>query len=277
MVKDSIDSNIAKQTENPFSLSKIIFLCSNSIHFVALYCCLRLQNHLNNKKKNKCNFDILSIYFQSPMTPVILTSQPTFSIGGDSGEISLIGSLDFEQTKQYRLLVVATDQGAQTSLSANMTLTVKVKDVNDNSPEFTRPLYEMRVPENVGLGFKVGTVLATDADSDNNKRVSYSLKAADDSAVGTSVRYDGSTFGIGSVDGVIWTRDTLNRELRDSYELLVEAADHGSPEPRTATARVRILVEDVNDNWPKFSRSEYRFSIRENLEHDTFVGRVMAT
>ena len=192
-----------------------------------------------------------------------------FSIGADSGEISLTGTLDFEKTREYRLLVVATDQGSS-PLSANMTLTVRVKDVNDNSPEFTRTVYEMRVPENVVLGFKVGTVLATDADSDNNKRVSYSLRGADNDAAA------GNTFGIGSVDGVIWTRDALDRELRDSYQLVVEAADHGSPKPRTATARVRILVEDVNDNWPEFSRSEYRFSVQENLEHDTFVGKVTA-
>ena len=48
-----------------------------------------------------------------------------------------------------------------------------VLNVNDNPPEFSEETYEFDIPENVGGGSRVGTVMATDGDRDI---ITYSLE-----------------------------------------------------------------------------------------------------
>lgn len=50
--------------------------------------------------------------------------------------------------------------------------------------------------------------------------------------------------------GEIKTLEQLDREETESFELLVEALDHGSPR-RSAQALVKITVDDVIDESPK--------------------------
>merc|ERR1719483_941080 len=97
--------------------------------------------------------------------------------------------------------------------------------------------YNFQVDENVGIGHVIDQVSATDQDSEHNGRISYSF---------VDNKY-ASNFGISLVEGKIWTRDYLDRETHDLYELVVKAVDHGSPLQRSATVSVTIIVSDVND------------------------------
>nr|QXG07830.1 dachsous-like protein [Tritia obsoleta] len=192
-----------------------------------------------------------------------------FQIDRVTGEVFLRGSLDYEQRQAYELVVVAEDQGTGSGghLSASMTLTVNVKDVNDNRPVFSRQVYDFYVSEDEPIGFKFGNVTALDADSEHNGRVSYSLQES---------RYL-SVFTIFTVQGVLSTRQRLDRESQDLYTLTVVATDHGTPQPLSATASIRVHVRDTNDNDPEFSRAEYKFSIPENRPRGTRIGQVTAS
>lgn len=83
------------------------------------------------------------------------------------------------------------------------------------------------------------------------------------------------TFGIYSNSGWIYLRDAVDRETRDRYELTVIASDNGSPQLLVKT-RVTINVLDANDNDPRFLKDFYDFSIEENRQRGTVVGRVVA-
>lgn len=190
----------------------------------------------------------------------------TFSIDQNEGQITLIKKLDYELETRYELVVIAEDMGTPISLSANMTLTVNVKDVNDNAPYFDRKVYNFYVSENVPASHTIDVVQALDPDSDHNGRISYTFK---------DNRYK-SLFGISPIKGTVWTRGKLDRELHEVYELTVEAVDHGSPHPLSASAMVRIYVTDMNDNEPVFSMNYYRFEIAENLKSGTMCGKVLA-
>ncbi|KAH9495210.1 hypothetical protein Btru_015666 [Bulinus truncatus] len=194
------------------------------------------------------------------------TMSNTFLIDSITGRITLAKSIDYELAQKYLLVIIAADLGTPQSLSANMTLTVKVKDVNDNAPEFDRAAYFFSVSEDVPLGTNVDQVNATDRDSGNNKKITFSFIES---------RYS-YMFGISPLTGQIWTREPLDREIHDHYEFTIKAVDHGSPQLST-TVLVRINVTDVNDNEPVFTREEYRFSITENLLPNSFVGQVIAT
>jgi hypothetical protein len=57
-------------------------------------------------------------------------------------------------------------------------LQVIVTDVNDNAPLFSQQSYYQVVPENASPGTSVLTVRATDADTGDNAKITYSLGAS---------------------------------------------------------------------------------------------------
>ena len=54
-------------------------------------------------------------------------------------------------------------------------------------------------------------------------------------------------------DGVIASQMVLDRESVNNYTLIITATDGGMPQPRSATANVTILINDENDNSPRFT------------------------
>ena len=68
----------------------------------------------------------------------------------------------------------------------------------------------------------------------------------------------------------------LDRESRDAYALTLLAIDGGSP-ARSASVRVRINVDDVNDNAPSFSASsQYETTVTENQPISSSILQVHA-
>ena len=55
-----------------------------------------------------------------------------FEVNEENGEISLIGNIDFEESRNYKINVLASDEGG---LTDSCKLIVDVQDVNDNKPE----------------------------------------------------------------------------------------------------------------------------------------------
>ncbi|KAL8616761.1 hypothetical protein ACOMHN_017798 [Nucella lapillus] len=191
-----------------------------------------------------------------------------FDIDELSGEVYVRAEMDYERHHRYEVVIVAEDQGTSGGhLSSSMTLTVSVKDVNDNHPVFSERVYDFYVSEDRPIGFEFGNVSATDADSDHNGRISYSLEASPYLSV----------FGIFTVQGVLSLRDNVDRESQDLYTLTVVATDHGTPQPLSSMANIRIHINDTNDNDPEFSRSEYKFSILENQPRGSHIGQITAT
>ncbi|KAM4808661.1 protocadherin-7 isoform 2-T2 [Rhinophrynus dorsalis] len=169
--------------------------------------------------------------------------------------------LDYENVKEYNVIIVAVDSGSP-SLSSNNSLLVKVGDTNDNPPVFSQAVVEVAFPENNILGERVATVLATDADSGKNAEIAYSL---DPSMAGI--------FSIHPDTGDITVNIVLDREQMDRYEFKVVAKDKGVPGLQ-GTATVVVQVADKNDNEPKFMQDVFTFYIKENLQPNSPVGMV---
>ena len=88
----------------------------------------------------------------------------TFNIDAVSGLITTKSTLDYETKKLYKYSVTATDKGTSPH-TATTTVTVNIRDVNDNTPAFTGSPYNTTVNEDVSIGTSVKTVSATDDDS----------------------------------------------------------------------------------------------------------------
>ncbi|KPP76886.1 protocadherin Fat 4-like [Scleropages formosus] len=177
-----------------------------------------------------------------------------FSIGTVDGNVRLVSELDREELSNYTLTIVATDKG-EPALSAIMDVTVIVLDVNDNTPSFSQNIYDIEIEENTLTGTDVLQVSATDADEGTNGQIRFSIS-------GGSANGD---FRIDSVTGMISVVKHLDREIKSSYSLVVQATDRGSNQ-RTDRATVNIVLLDVNDCAPVFELSPYTVSVKENMK-----------
>ncbi|XP_053840444.1 protocadherin-15 isoform X8 [Vidua macroura] len=179
--------------------------------------------------------------------------QQVFNLSQSSGLLALGKPLDRESTDRYILIVTASDGRPDGTSTA--TVNIVVTDVNDNGPVF-----DMFLPKNLSVQEEeanafVGQVRATDADAGVNGQVHYSLANFN------------NLFRITS-NGSIYTAVKLNREVRDYYELIVEATD-GAVDPRRSTLTLAIKVLDIDDNSPVFTNTSYTVCVPENLPPGT--------
>nr|XP_012788773.1 unnamed protein product [Sorex araneus] len=88
------------------------------------------------------------------------------------------GALDREQVSQYNVTITATDSG-KPPLSASRSVTLDIRDVNDNAPVFQQASYVVHVDENNPPGASIAQVSASDPDLGANGHVSYAIVASD--------------------------------------------------------------------------------------------------
>ena len=171
--------------------------------------------------------------------------------------------LDREQRTEFVVNIECLDNGRSPRSSVEH-LTVTIQDENDNAPVFSLNTYSADVLENGKPEMLVLTVSATDADAGRNSHFRYSLQPS-------MMEY----FAVDGSNGRITTRRPFDRESTDKMEFKVYAIDSGSPQ-LTGTANVVIRIADVNDEFPRFSRSHYEFEVPENGPEVTEVGYVTA-
>ena len=87
--------------------------------------------------------------------------------------------LDREQKERYTGWLIAIDGGSP-SRSGSLEIAIQVIDVNDNSPLFDKFSYTLTVQEDLPVGSVVLNVSATDADTGNNARITYSIQGSNE-------------------------------------------------------------------------------------------------
>jgi protocadherin Fat 1/2/3 len=84
--------------------------------------------------------------------------------------------LDAEKKPFYTLTVSAIDQGnTGTRKQSSAKVKINIEDRNDENPVFETPTMTVWVDENEPAGTIVAKVKATDADSNDNAYISYSI------------------------------------------------------------------------------------------------------
>ncbi|WKX99935.1 hypothetical protein Q1695_014644 [Nippostrongylus brasiliensis] len=159
-----------------------------------------------------------------------------FSINSATGELLVLAPLDREENTEHFLTVQAIDSGSP-RLSSTADIKITVLDENDNSPEFDQPYYVVHVLESARIGQTVLKVNAVDGDEGENAVIRYSI-------------LESSPFSIDKNTGEVRVASDLDRELADSYELTIQAADSGRYRRLKSSVRVTVIVDDENDNNP---------------------------
>ncbi|KAM4732124.1 protocadherin alpha-2-like isoform 3-T3 [Anableps anableps] len=175
-----------------------------------------------------------------------------FELHSETGEITLKGSLDYEETRAYEIRVQAKDQGTSPR-SAYAKLLIEVIDVNDNSPEISVTSLMTPVREDAQLGTIVALVTVSDKDGGNNSVTKCSLTGSGPFKLKSNYKNDYSLV----VDG------QLDRENISTHNVTITATDEGSP-PLSGIKVITVQVTDVNDNTPRFVEPIIYIYVKEN-------------
>ncbi|XP_062318494.1 neural-cadherin-like [Osmerus eperlanus] len=207
---------------------------------------------------------VLAISFQKQPISYSLLINPSslFSMQGETGEVGLTRTLDYESDQRRYLLMVRASEGGPGGLSSVTEIQVVITDENDCVPEFLQSIYSVDgVLETVTTATSLLQVLASDCDSGLNAELTYYTLSPD-----FSVSPHGTIFPAGRLD---------YERPNHLYEFVVMAVDSGE-EPQSGTATIRLRMANVNDEPPAFSQSDYRTFVSEDAGPNTLVATVLA-
>nr|XP_016848991.1 PREDICTED: protocadherin gamma-B1-like [Anolis carolinensis] len=154
------------------------------------------------------------------------------------------GPLDRESTPEYNISIRATDKGTP-PLSTDKIISLKISDINDNSPAFEKSSYIAFVSENNPSGFSIFHVRASDPDLERNGQIQYSLLTSNIQELPLS-----SYLSINSESGIIYAQRSFDYEQFQEFQIEVKAQDGGSS-PLSSTATVKVFILDQNDKSPQ--------------------------
>ncbi|KAF3698480.1 Cadherin-7 Precursor [Channa argus] len=192
-----------------------------------------------------------------------------FTINENTGDIHATKRLDREQQAYYILRAQARDRDTNLPIEPESEFIIKVQDINDNEPKFLNGPYTARVAEQAPVGTSVVTVVATDADDPtygNSAKLVYSILQGQ------------PYFSVEPKTGVIRTAlADLDREAQDRYLLVIQAKDMiGQIGGLSGTTSVTVILTDINDNPPRFTRKSYQFSVPESELVSVVVAKIKA-
>ncbi|NXD74323.1 PCDG7 protein, partial [Eolophus roseicapillus] len=186
-----------------------------------------------------------------------------FQLDSETGGISLMDNLDFEEISTHELQVQALD-GGELSDTAKIALTVT--DVNDNAPAISVRSSLSEITEDAPPGTVVALLHVQDRDSGANGEVRCSIGES------LPFRLEKSFEDYYRVV----TTGELDREKVSEYNVTVRAVDGGSP-VKESSAVVAMRVLDVNDNAPVFAEPRYSARLAENNAAGALVLTVRAS
>ncbi|XP_077988357.1 cadherin-23-like [Glandiceps talaboti] len=188
-----------------------------------------------------------------------------FSLSGN--DIIVNNALDHDVKDFYQIYYIISDQGTP-SLSSECSVSIEVQSVNDYAPVFSTSLDAVTVSEDVSLGTKIYTATATDDDTGLHGELQFIIISGNND----------TKFMIDEDDGDVRVVGLLDREIVDAYQLEIIVFDKGDTPEDTFndTMTLNIVIDDVNDNSPIFSKSLYTTSINENAAVSTSVEKVRA-
>ncbi|XP_053319427.1 protocadherin gamma-B4-like isoform X26 [Spea bombifrons] len=198
------------------------------------------------------------------------TKKKYFNINSENGNLYIIDRIDreaicgIEETCSLDLELLA-----ENPLNV-FHIKIDIQDINDNAPSFPKNILDVPISELALPGTQFALVKAHDPDLGLNSLQSYTLFPNQH----FTLRDRNSTEGNKYPELVL--EKALDRETQKSYELILTAFDGGKP-VKTGTVIIKIVVQDVNDNYPVFSQDNYRISLNENVQQGFLVLHLTAT
>ncbi|XP_060110212.1 protocadherin gamma-A4-like [Heteronotia binoei] len=173
-----------------------------------------------------------------------------FALNSTTGEITLAGTLDYEELSLYEFEVQAKDGGG---LYDRSKVLITVTDVNDNIPEIEITSHVNSVSEDSPPGSVIALLKIQDHDSGTNGEVSCSVD------INLPFQLEKTYNNYYS----LMTERALDREHMPFYNIVIIATDHGTP-PLSTSCTLLLQILDRNDNPPLFTETTYTCYLAEN-------------
>ncbi|XP_043069622.1 putative neural-cadherin 2 isoform X1 [Drosophila bipectinata] len=208
------------------------------------------------------------------------TGAPIFEIEPETGLIkTAVCCLDRERTPDYSIQVVAMDGGG---LKGTGTASIRVKDLNDMPPQFTKDEWFTEVDETNGT-YIPETPILTVTVQDEDETNTFQYKVVPNSGFGADkfamVR---NADGTGSLK-IIQPLDYEDPLQSSGFRFRIQVNDKGedvatgSDKYHVAYSWVVVKLRDINDNVPKFDREHIEVSIYEDTKVGTVLEQFRAT
>ncbi|XP_071353107.1 protocadherin Fat 4 [Trachinotus anak] len=195
----------------------------------------------------------------------LLSKASPFVVDTVRGVLTVMDKLDREGESNYTLILTAVDQG-NIPRSATAAISVTVLDINDFAPQFSPQTLIIHVVEN----------------EEDPSQLTHQLSALDeDLGVNSQLTYfiqNGNSDELFSItpNGTFQILHSLDREKESLYTVTIIAVDLGLP-PLTGTLTVNVIVDDINDNHPKFNEEDYTTIVSEDSPRGTMFAMITAS
>ncbi|XP_077433232.1 protocadherin gamma-A10-like isoform X17 [Vanacampus margaritifer] len=173
-----------------------------------------------------------------------------FQINSATGEVALIGDIDYEKSKVLQIDIEALDNGG---LSDSSKILIDIIDVNDNSPQIKILSKSDSISEDSADKTVVTMLSVNDPDSGSNGEVKCHINRD------IPFKIENTINGLYS----LVTEVALDRESAPEYNITVMCSDEGVPS-LSSSVTLTLHISDVNDNVPVFEKSSYEAYIVEN-------------
>uniref|UniRef100_A0A672QNI7 Protocadherin-16 n=1 Tax=Sinocyclocheilus grahami TaxID=75366 RepID=A0A672QNI7_SINGR len=185
-----------------------------------------------------------------------------FAINSLTGEIQTTEKLQTLTQTQRTLIVEAMDQGSPPQSSLGVVI-VYVKEQDYKGIRFSRTTRDVSMQENAAKGTAVAQAQAQHPDGTRDG-ITYSIFSGN--------KYH--SFSISSSTGEIWVQSSNGLDFEDSPRLrLVVKAETTSSNSFMA---VNLILQDVNDNLPRFQLQNYVAYMHEAQGYDFPIIQVVA-
>ncbi|XP_048389788.2 protocadherin-23 isoform X6 [Stegostoma tigrinum] len=195
---------------------------------------------------------------------ILVGTSTEFYINAESGAVFTRRSVHYTTyNSMVQLLVEAKDDG-NPALKSITSVLIQIQDINNNIPQFAQTIYNISVNEEATTGIILLSFSALDHDwTRKNAYVDYSIIGGNEQnkfhIENTIIQMENQYHVIGK----LLLKNVLDRELTNSYSLVMCASDRGNPSLNSTTI-VLITVLDFNDNPPVFNSLEYHAEVLEN-------------
>ena len=179
----------------------------------------------------------------------VVTGSNIVLVDGSSGEVFLTGDLDRETQERVIFTVMARDNPASEGdvLSATVTVTITLLDINDNWPVCSKTVYHVSLsPVTKPPAILLSGLSCTDADTGMNSDLQYSLRALSSSSSSTG------KFSVNSGTGALTLEQPLNPEDAVAYNVPVLVSDRGV-EPYSV---MLLVIVDLRRPAPEFPNGQ---------------------
>ncbi|XP_018422211.1 PREDICTED: protocadherin gamma-B5-like isoform X5 [Nanorana parkeri] len=197
-------------------------------------------------------------------------SEKYFYVNGDNGNLYVKDRIDREALCEASATCFLTFDAVVEKPFNIFKAKIEIQDINDNPPVFYSETFTIEANELTSPGTRFALQNAEDLDIGVNSVQTYEL--SDNSHF--TLSHKTTSDGFKSPELVL--EKSLDQELQNIHELILTALDGGTP-VRSGTAVIRIIVTDVNDNFPIFSQEVYKVSRNENSPVNTTIINVNAT